>query len=100
MVLLFHQTIINLSFAFGSFVKLMNNNRDNNFKTILFGKLLVVSKNEMSMVNLEKNWLVKDYHLKFVVKYLKKKKKNIMRRSIGNIYIYIYIYIHNKFDTY
>ena len=38
----------------------MNNNRDNNFKKILLGKLLVVSKNEMSMVNSEKNRLIKD----------------------------------------
>ena len=67
MVLLFHQTIINLSFAFG--VKLMNNNRDNNFKTILLEKLLAISKNKMSIVNLEKNQLIKDCQLKFFVRY-------------------------------
>ena len=67
MALLFHQTIINLSFAFG--VKLMNNNRDNNFKTILLEKLLAISKNKMPIVNLEKNQLIKDCQLKFFVRY-------------------------------
>ena len=51
----------------------MNNNRDNNFKTILLEKLLAISKNKMSIVNLEKNQLIKDCQLKFFVRYLKKK---------------------------
>ena len=40
----------------------------------------MISKNEISMVSSNKNWPIKDCHLKFVVK---KKKKTIMGKSIN-----------------